>query len=96
MRISAQAQADLVQISDWIAEDDPDAAVRFVEALTAKAIEIGEMPLAFPLLTRRYGVDVRKRSYRRYLIFYTVTRSGVTVARVVHGMRDLTSLFGIS
>ncbi|HEU0067224.1 MAG TPA: type II toxin-antitoxin system RelE/ParE family toxin [Sphingomonas sp.] len=53
VRISAKAQADLEAILNWIAQDDPATALRFGDALIAKAREIGEMPLAFRM--RRTG-----------------------------------------
>ena len=32
--------------------------------------------------------------FRQYLIFYTPTRRGIRVIRVIHGARDLSRIFG--
>jgi toxin ParE1/3/4 len=33
--------------------------------------------------------------FRKYLIFYRVISNGIEIKRVIHGARDLESLFGI-
>ena len=92
--LGARARRDLADLSDWIAQNNPDAASDFVDQIVITANEIGDMPLAFPVYVRSGQREVRKRVYRRrYLIFYAVSGQIVRVLRIVHGSRDLTKLF---
>lgn len=43
-----QALADLVAIGRYIAEDDPDRALSFVDELETKAAQAAERPRSFP------------------------------------------------
>lgn len=93
VRIGAYATRDLVEIGGWIAADDPAVAARFLDGLRAKALQIGEMPAGFPIVGRYRGLDVRKRSYQRYMIFFYVAGNAVTVTRVLHASRDYSRMF---
>jgi toxin ParE1/3/4 len=82
---------DLAGIADTIGNDNPDAALRFVEAVRK----------AFDLIGNQPGVE-RIRSFSQpgirswpitdfpnYLIFYLPRRSDVKILAVVHGAREL-------
>lgn len=89
VRITDDAQSDLAGIAAWIARDNVSAAVQFGDALVAKALEIGAMPRAFPMLGQRD--DLRKRSFRNHVIIYRVTDE-VVILRIFDGRRDYLSL----
>jgi toxin ParE1/3/4 len=91
-KFTRDAQADLVDIGDWIASDSPPHALRFVQALQAKCAAIAQMPLGFPLVPRYEHLGIRKRSHGRYLIFYRVSSDQIEILRVLHGARDYESL----
>jgi toxin ParE1/3/4 len=89
VEISARAAADLEDIADWIAQDDPRRADSFVAELVERGMSLSENPRRFP----EAGVGgARKLTWRGYLILYSVGRERVDILRVVHGSRDWAAL----
>ncbi|MBK8908728.1 MAG: type II toxin-antitoxin system RelE/ParE family toxin [Rhodospirillales bacterium] len=84
-RLTAAADRDIEQISDYIALDDPEAARQFVSRLRERCESLAFTPLAgrsYPEL----GWEVRRVPFEgSYLIFYRPEQSGVTVLNVKHG-----------
>jgi plasmid stabilization system protein ParE len=88
VRITAEAEADLESIGDYIAQDNPQRAVTFVRELRAACLGLADFPERFPLLLHRAEQGVRHRVHGRYAIFYRVETEIVTVLHVLHGARD--------
>jgi toxin ParE1/3/4 len=90
--ISQAAKTDLTEIWVYVAQDDVEAADRLVDAVLATAEKIAEWPEMGrqrpELLAGLWSFPVG-----RLLIFYRIRESAVEVVRVVHGRRDLDSLF---
>ena len=86
--LTEAAVADLESIGDWIAADSPARALAFVELLRDRCLQLGEMPLAFPVVPRFEKWNVRRRPVGDYLVFYRVTASRVEILHVLHGARD--------
>jgi plasmid stabilization system protein ParE len=86
--LSDQARASLREIAHFIARDNRARARSFARALRAKALEIGAMPRAFPLVPRYERLGVRRRVYRDYLIFYCVEGDRVVIIHILHGVVD--------
>ncbi len=89
---SPEAEVDLVGIAEFIARDKPEAARRWVQRIRetcdtlATHPEMGEMRSEF-------GVSgCRSFSVGTYVIFFRPTETGIEVARVVHGYRDMRNL----
>lgn len=84
---SPAAQADLHSIAIYIAEDNPDRAVSFIDELRAVAQSAAERPASF---SERGDLapGLRPARHGRYLIFFTHDADKVEVARVRHGARD--------
>ena len=82
------AQADLVEIGDLIAQDNPARALTFLAEIEAKMLQAAERPESFPA---RDDVHEGLRSARhgRYLIFFLDAGNEVRIVRVLHGARDL-------
>jgi len=88
VRLSAQSRADLEEIGDFIAVDNPMRAVTFVRELQAACSRIGAMPTAYRL--RPEILDgLRSAAHKRYVVFFTVTDVEVLVVRILHGARDI-------
>jgi len=87
VRFTAPADVDLEAIGDWIAQDDPQRAASFVRELRKAAAALGRYPRRNPTLPGG-PVELRKKSYRQYLIFYRVLEMEVQILRVGHGARD--------
>lgn len=87
------AQADLIEIGDFIAQDNPGRALTFLAEIEAKMHQASERPESFPA---RDDVCEGLRSARhgRYLIFFLDAGVEVQVVRVLHGARDLPRVLG--
>lgn len=93
------AKRDLLECFVTIGESSEGAALRFLEAaentlqLLAARPGIGKRTdFSHPVLrgTRRFPIS----GFEKYLVFYRPIRGGVEVLRVIHGARDIDSLFG--
>ena len=92
VRRSDQANEDLVNIWEKINADNPTAANRLIYTLSDKCDTIAE----FPLMGRARDellAGVRSFGVGNYLIFYRVIPEGIAVIRILHGARDLQSIF---
>ena len=85
---SDAAKADLTEIGDYIARDNPRRALAFVRGLRAAALQLSVMPNAFPLVPGSRHHGIRRRVIGRYLIFYRVDADRIAILRVLHGARD--------
>ena len=92
-------ESELLEIWDFIAQDNPSAATRVIEA----AFETFKTLAATPGLGRPRKFRNRRlkgvRSWRvsgfdNYLIFYRPTADGIQVLHVFHGARDIEALLG--
>lgn len=90
-KFSPLARADLREIHDYIAERDADAALDFVTRLELVCENLATMPEQG---RKRDELARGLRSFpvARYVIFYRRVASGVEIARVVHGARDIETI----
>lgn len=87
VRFTALADRDLETIGDWIAQDDPQRAASFVRELRKAAAGLSRYPQRYPTVPG-LPIEVRKKSYRDYLVLYRVNETEVQILRVFHGSRD--------
>ena len=71
VEFAREARKDLADITRFIASDNLDAALAFVDAVEAVADELADMPERFEEVTQ-FGGSIRRRVYRGYVIFYRV------------------------
>lgn len=86
---SEAAQADLLDIAEFIARDNPIAAREWVDAVRQRCHLLSQHPL---MGESRPGFGVagcRSISVGLYVIFFRPSASGVEIARILHGSRDL-------
>ena len=50
VRLTAEAENDLEQIGDYIAQDNPKRALSFVRTLRDKCLGLADAPYGFPLV----------------------------------------------
>lgn len=86
--ITDEAEADLEQISDYIATDNPQRAVGFIKELIERCERLTEMPQGFPFVPRFEHTGIRRRPYGNYLIFYCVEETEIQIVRILNGARD--------
>jgi toxin ParE1/3/4 len=85
--IAESAIADLKEIIEFIAKDNPEAALRLGEKILAHALSLRTMPLRFPFHDKRRGI--RKMPLQPFLIFYLCdeTTGVVHILHFWHGAR---------
>lgn len=87
------AQVDLIEIGDFVAQDNPGRALSFLAEIEAKMHQAAERAESFPARD-----DVRKglrsAQHGRYLIFFFDAGAEIQVVRVLHGARDLPRVLG--
>jgi len=90
-RFSRRAEADLEEIGDFIARDNPMRAVSFVGELRDHCRKLLTFPQAAPLRPE-LGDDVRLRVFGNYVVLYVVHLDLLEIRRIVHGARNLIDL----
>ncbi len=93
-----KAKHDLIELADFIAHDNLDAAYRFITASEN----------AFQLLSQTPGAgapqDFRNpvlqglrmwpiRGFEKHLVFYREIPDGLEIVRILHASRDIEALF---
>jgi toxin ParE1/3/4 len=92
LETSPEAEADLVDIWLYIANDQPTNADRFLDRLQEKALKLAE----FPDLGRdrpELAEGLKSFPVDRYNIYYRVTDTALVLVRVLPGSRDIDALF---
>jgi toxin ParE1/3/4 len=91
-RVSPEARADLDEIWRYIAQDNPEAADKYIRAIISRFPTLAAMPL---LGRERPEIAPELRSFvvGHHVIFYRPMENGVAIARVLDGVRDLPPLF---
>lgn len=92
LRFSPDARADLLDIAAFIAQHNPRAAARLVVRLEETCLLLAKRPL---IGRRRDDIepDLHGFPVGSYLILYDVIEGGVEIVRIVHGARDLRTIF---
>ena len=92
LTFSPDADADLEEIGDFIAEDNPDAAIAFVQRLRRRCHDL----LTFSAVGRKR--DEIRTGYRsvtegEYIIFYRMaSEDELVIIHIVHSKRDLSKI----
>jgi toxin ParE1/3/4 len=87
------ADQDIFEISVYIAQNrGAEAAQNFIDKLNNKFILLLESP---KLGRNRSDLSPELRSlpYGNYIIFYRLISDGILVVRILHGARDINSIF---
>lgn len=92
LRFSEEAQNDLLEIGNGIAEYDPKRALQVLNDLEEQCQALAALPL---MGREREALAPRLRSLPLppYVIFYYPFTNGVDVARILHSSRDIESVF---
>ena len=87
LTLTAKSLADLNSILDYIAQDNPAAAVSVVEDLVSTCERLQEHP---ELGMKRYDLaaDLRVLTHRGYRVYYRNLPDRVSIARVLHHALD--------
>jgi toxin ParE1/3/4 len=89
-----RVRQDIAERARFIADDSPDAAESFIDAVEHAFAMLANLPGLGA--SRSYVPDLRMwrvPGFEKHLIFYRPLDDGVEVIRVLHGARDLAGLF---
>ncbi|MGH9550369.1 MAG: type II toxin-antitoxin system RelE/ParE family toxin [Terriglobales bacterium] len=93
LRFTVQALQDFQDIHDYIAKDNVDIALEFIERLEERCNELIEMP-GMGRKRDELAPGMRSSGVGDYLIFYRVDKEDLEIMHVLHGRRDLPEIFG--
>lgn len=86
------AEQDLEAIADYIATNNPIRALSFVRELRAQCQRITLNPPGYRLRPE-LGDGIRSCAHGHYVIFFVSDHDTVKVVRILHGARDIPSVF---
>lgn len=87
-----QAETDILEIWDYIAEDSMVEADRWVDRLDDKLVLWATQPM-MGRSRDELAPGVRSLAFGRYVVFYEPLPDGIDVVRVLHGTRDIDANF---
>ena len=85
------AVAQLQAIHDYIAQTSPEYALRIVDRLTRRSIQIASFPFSGRMVPEYELNEVREIIEGRYRIIYLIEDAQVQVLAVVHEAREIHS-----
>jgi toxin ParE1/3/4 len=90
--IAPLARNDLDEIWDYIAADNPSAAERLLSTFHEKFLLLSRHPL-LGQAREELLAGLRSLSVGNYVVYYRVRENRVQIVRVLHGARDVTTMF---
>lgn len=96
--LERHAEEDFTEHTDYIARDNPAAAIDFIEAVEQALSRLADMPeigSARPFRhSRLEGIRMWPvPQFQNYLIFYRVRGEEIQVLRILHAAQDYTRFF---
>ena len=91
VEITRHAEADLETIYAYIAQDNPTAALGFVEAIEHQVASLEQFPLRAAVIPEAgdLGVSYRHMIHGPYRTIFRIEGKRVYILRVIHGSRLL-------
>ena len=86
------AEADILEIWDYIADDSFAVADGWVDRLDEQFRVLATQPL-MGRARDELATGVRSFPFGRYVVFYVPLDDGIDVVRVLHGARDIVAVF---
>ncbi len=86
-----RAKSDLVEIWDYIADDNEARADAFVDMIDQKLHALASNP-GMGRARDELAEGLRSFPVGRYVIFYRPISNGIEIVRVLHGARDIDHL----
>ena len=80
--LSPLAEADLLEIGDYIAQDNPRRAESFVDELVEQAEKITRMPSGYTV-REDLAPGLRMCTHGRYILFFRIIGPVVRVERIL-------------
>ncbi len=95
-RLAPRAAADLDDIWHYVATETSslETADRLIDTMTDRFLALASFPYLGRSREGDFGPGYRSLAVGEYVIVYCVENERVRILRVVHGRRDLETLFG--
>jgi toxin ParE1/3/4 len=90
--ITPRAEEDYLEIWAYIAQDNIAAADRFIDTLQAHHETLAKFP-GIGRLHPELGKDIQLFRVEKYVLIYRELPDRVELLRVLHGARDIPTLF---
>jgi toxin ParE1/3/4 len=99
VRLRCAAESDVASHAKFLQERSFDAAIRFLDAFDAAVDLLARSPGIGGICSFQNRAFDRVRvisitGFKNHLIFYRILPGEIEVLRVLHGARDLESIFG--
>ncbi|MDD2366190.1 MAG: type II toxin-antitoxin system RelE/ParE family toxin [Desulfuromonadaceae bacterium] len=93
VEITPTAEADVTEIWDYIAQDNPGNAEAFISRLSEQIDTLENFPERCPLIAenRIMGTSYRHLIYGHYRTIFRIVGDCVIILRIIHGARLLDS-----
>lgn len=91
---SDRTEADLEDIGDYIARDNPLRAISYLRELRKACRELAAVPMHYPVLEGYEVQSLRRRVYGNYLIIYQANEDAILIVRILHSAMDLAAALG--
>ncbi|HZS80062.1 MAG TPA: type II toxin-antitoxin system RelE/ParE family toxin [Herbaspirillum sp.] len=95
IELSRYIEGDLDAIADFIAQDNPQRAVTFIQDIRERFHEVQCEPLIYRLRPD-IGEDARMATIGDYAVLFHITGNVVRIERVVYGGHNLPDVFDLS
>lgn len=92
VRLSRDANTDLLEIWTYIAGENEAAAARMVRKL-ARMIDLLSDHPEMGRVRYEYNSKYRSIAVRPYVIFYRIYPDYLEITRILHGARDIAAIF---
>jgi toxin ParE1/3/4 len=94
--LTSAAKSDLSDIWSYVAErsSSTEVANRLIDTITNRLLLLASQPDLGRSRNEEFGRQRRSFAVGEYVIVYRIQDLNVVILRIVHGKRDLESLFG--
>ena len=89
IRWTQEALLRLFEIEDFISQDSPDRAGKFVDQIIEHAESLSDNPLRGRTVPEISNPDIRELIFKKYRIVYRITGNGLDILTVFEGHRLL-------
>lgn len=96
LRFTAEARANLREISDFISDESgsEDVAESFLSQLVERCAHIASLPGRLGTHRSELHPAVRSTPHKGYVIFFSYREEVLEIVAILHGSRDAVSHFG--
>ncbi len=92
VKVAAAAEEDLKEIWAYVAGHDTEAASKIIKEITRRFAALRD----HPQMGREQNellINLRSFAVKNYIIFYQQFEGGIEILRILHGSRDIESIF---